>query len=271
MGMFMGFAASVPGISPAAIPFLFSAYEDLVGSFSFDFFKLLSQGKFKNALQKLQIHLFLPVAAGAVFSIAVLYHVLSFFLESALPRIYLYSFFLGVILASIRVIQKKILAWKSPQFLFLTLGLIFSTLILPGVLSEGIMSVLQAKDTILSGFLRILSFLLPGFSFTCGIHFSTIAGSLIGWFIFSRIFSFFLKNYRERTLSFFLGSLSGSIPLIWPFGPYIHLHFVSSIESSSLHNLQLIICFFCIFSSYIFFSWFYRSHKKNKKEVFIPE
>jgi uncharacterized membrane protein len=268
MGMFMGFTASLPGVSPAAIPFLFSSYEDLIGSFNFDFFRLLVQGKFKFALKKLQIRLFLPVAAGAIFSIAVSYHIVSFFLESALPRVYLYSSFLGITLAAARVIQKKILAWKAPQFFFLTAGLIFSMFSLFGFSGA---SLLSHSSGFFSGLVAICSYLLPGFSFPSSSHFSALLGALIGWLFFSRLFSVLLKNYRERTLSFFLGSLLGSIPLIWPFGPHIHSHFVAPLESFSLRNMELIVSFLCIFSCYAFFSWFYRTRKLAKKEVFIPE
>ncbi len=281
-GLCAGIAVSVPGVSAAVILFLFAVYEEIVAGLGKDFYRSFFSGKYKEIFQDQRFRSFLLLATGLCFSLFLFSPFLFRLLGTPVSRMHVYAFFLGCTLACARLIQKKIFSWKAHQFLFLALGLCCSLLAFPGVLSPGIhFSSLRA---FLCGAAVVGGFLVPGLSpdpfypvlgaekLFSSQQFSPYIflclGTVAGWFLLSRGFSYALKNHREKTLSFFLGNLLGSVPLIWPFAPFIHHHFAPAKEDVSFFsNHQMVESFALILAGYLLSLWLHQWRRREKKPL----
>ncbi len=274
-GILIGMFVLIPGASLPITLFLFGQYEIL-----------LYPLKFKPA-EKANRYFLLLLLAGSFLSFCGFLSPISFWLSHATSRVYLYSFILGLTFASLRIIQKKIHFWKLSQFMVLMAGFLFASLALPSLIKEDLSFFSYFKlKAFFSGCALAISFFWPGISFQSALillgiepqisltqgFLILVTGTLLGWFFWQKVFKAIYKKYREKTLSFFLGSILGSLPLIWPFGPFIHYHFIRQQETfPSLDNSQIIICFAFILIGYFPFIKFYKWQKKEKKIFFIPE
>lgn len=281
-GLCAGIAISVPGVSAAAILFLFAAYEEVIAGLGKDFYRSFFSGKYKEVIQDRGLRSFLLLSGGVSLSLFLFSPFLYRLLETSVSRIHVYAFFLGCTIACARLIQKKIFSWKAHQFFFLALGLFCSFLAFPGVLSPS--THFSSLRAFLCGTAVVGGFLVPGFSpdpffsvLGAGKLFSSESffpyiflclGTVLGWFLLSRGFSYALKNHREKTLSFFLGNLLGSVPLIWPFAPFIHRYFTLTQDSVPfLSNHQMVESFALILAGYLLSLWLHQWRKREKKPL----
>lgn len=280
LGMLLGIAFLLPSISSGAILFLFGQYENFLEGFSIQLQK-----------RKIILRQFLHLMGGLLIALLLFSHFFHFLFSKPIARVYLYSFFLGAAFVSFRIIQKKILYWKVSQIFYLAAGMLLASFSFPGQIPKGILATSSASaNALFSGISAACAFLLPGFSLgmiraLVGIDdFFSIAnlsffnglalflGMVGGGFFLAKLLSYFMTNYREKTLSFFLGSMLGAFPMIWPFGPFIHYPFILNKESDPfLGNQQMVISFLCIIISYALLTWFHKWHKKDKKILVIPE
>ena len=234
-GMAMGAADVVPGVSGGTIAFISGIYEELLSSISninVDLFKTLKNEGFKSAWKKLNGNFLLALFAGIFISVISLAKAIKYLLEN--EPILLWSFFFGLVLASIIYIAKQINKWNyiavillfvgtftayfittlnpliseksSLLFMFIAGALAICAMILPGISGAFILVLLGAYKPILSAVtekdLKTIS--AVGF------------GAIIGLLSFSKILKWLFSNYKEYTLAVLTGFIIGSLNKIWP-------------------------------------------------------
>jgi putative membrane protein len=113
-GMCMGAADIVPGISGGTIAFIMGFYKELLMS--------IKSIKFKSLFSSPPTKFLAFLLSGILFSILLLAPIFDRILNQETYRIYLYSGFLGLILASISLCFKEIKAWSASLFFGLLIG-----------------------------------------------------------------------------------------------------------------------------------------------------
>ena len=234
-GMAMGAADVVPGVSGGTIAFISGIYEELLGSISnvnLRLFKTLKNEGFKTAWKQLNGNFLLALFIGIFVSIISLAKVIKYLLEN--EPILLWSFFFGLVLASIIYIAKQITKWNFISIIILVLGAFLAYYIttLNPLVSERSSSLY----ILFAGAIAICAMILPGISGSfilvlLGAYkplldalndrdFKTIltfmAGAIIGLLSFSKVLKWLFANYKNYTLAVLTGFIIGSLNKIWP-------------------------------------------------------
>ena len=233
-GFAMGLSDSVPGISGATIALLANVYERLILSIkSINFINLfqLFTDRRSSAWRAMDGTFLIALGFGIVVGIFLSANTV-LFLYKEFPEP-LYSFFMGLVLSSVWILGKKFskqnfwnwLTWVSGvifssalislnfsvseiNFLYIFVcGLVaISAMILPGLSGALILIILGVYEFILTA---LVNWDLSFISVFC-------LGCLTGLAIFSRLLSFLLRSFQERTYAFINGLLVGSLPMLWP-------------------------------------------------------
>ena len=233
-GMAMGAADVVPGVSGGTIAFISGIYEELI--FSIDKIRpsLLIVWKkkgFTSLWNTINGNFLLAVFMGIFISVISLAKFLSWLLDH--EPVLLWSFFFGLVLASIFLVGKEIKRWNittiiifflgtaiayfittlppiqntsSLPYLFLSGALAVCAMILPGISGAFILVLLGSYKTILNA-VHERNFLIIG----------TVAiGAIFGLLSFARLLKWMFKNYHDATLALLSGFILGSLNKIWP-------------------------------------------------------
>ncbi len=247
-GFGIGAASIVPGLSGGTIALVLGIYSRLIGIASridhktaLSFLHLIVKKRFAAAkdyaVQTWQLHYLLPVGAGilaAVFSTASL---ISFTIINY--QQYAFSFFFGLVLASVYYPLKRIDGIRGREIVFFILA---TTMILFVQLSPLWGDVQVFSDTglvrfFLGGAVAMATMILPGFSGSfmlviMGVYFEIVAavadmdlkiisvfalGCLAGLISLAKLIHFLLVKYHSITMSFLAGLMFGSLPALWPF------------------------------------------------------
>lgn len=234
-GMAMGAADVVPGVSGGTIAFISGIYEELLGSISnvnLGLFKTLKKEGFKAAWKQLNGNFLLSLFLGIFISIISLAKAIKYLLEN--EPILLWSFFFGLVLASIIYIAKQISKWNFIAVIVLILGAFLAYYIttLNPLVSENSSSLY----ILLAGAIAICAMILPGISGSfilvlLGAYkpvldavndkdFKTIltfmVGAVVGLLSFSKVLKWLFANYKNYTLAVLTGFIIGSLNKIWP-------------------------------------------------------
>lgn len=234
-GMAMGAADVVPGVSGGTIAFISGIYEELLNSISninLKLFKTLKKEGVKAAWQQLNGNFLASLFVGVFISIISLAKVISWMLIS--HPILLWSFFFGLVLASIIYIAKQITKWNIITVVLAILGAVLAYYIttLNPMISENSSTLFM----FFAGAIAICAMILPGISGSFILvllgaykpvleavnnrNITTIAaigaGAIIGLLSFSRILKYLFKNYKNYTLAVLTGFIIGSLNKIWP-------------------------------------------------------
>ena len=234
-GMAMGAADVVPGVSGGTIAFISGIYEELLASISNVNFKLLKTLKLegiKAAWIQVNGSFLLSLFIGIFISIISLAKTIKWLLEN--ESVLLWSFFFGLVLASIIYIGKQISKWNvitgiiliiggfaayyvttlnplvtensSLLFLFLAGAIAICAMILPGISGAFILVLLGAYKPILSAVndRDLKTIVAVGF------------GAIVGLLSFSKILKWMFSNYKNYTLATLTGFIIGSLNKIWP-------------------------------------------------------
>ncbi len=231
----MGAADVVPGVSGGTIAFISGIYEELLESISsvnFNTLKILKNKGLNAAWKSINGNFLLSLVLGIGISVASLAKLISWLLEH--KPILLWSFFFGLVLASILYIGKQITKWNiviiiafilgailaywittlqplmsenaSPLFLFLAGALAICAMILPGISGAFILVLLGAYKPVLEAVHS------QNFKIIAIIG----AGAIIGLLTFSRILKWLFHHYKNLTLAILAGFVLGSLNKIWP-------------------------------------------------------
>ncbi|KAB1154553.1 DUF368 domain-containing protein [Tenacibaculum aiptasiae] len=234
-GIAMGAADVVPGVSGGTIAFISGIYEELLGSISnvnLSLLKTLKSKGFKEAWKQLNGNFLASLFIGVFISIVSLAKVISWLLVN--HPILLWSFFFGLVLASVIYIAKQITKWNAVSIVLLVLGAVLAYYIttLNPMVSENSSTLFM----FFAGAIAICAMILPGISGSfilvlLGAYKPVLAainnrdittivavglGAIIGLLSFSRVLKYLFANYKNYTLAALTGFIIGSLNKIWP-------------------------------------------------------
>ena len=233
-GLAMGAADAVPGVSGGTIAFISGIYEELINTISginLDLFKKLRSEGFSSFWQALNGNFLMALLIGIIVSFVSFMRLAKYLIEY--HPVLIWSFFFGLIIASIYFVGKQITKWnlatvttliigsiiayyitllpssannESSLFLFIAGAIAICAMILPGISGSFILVILGAYKT--------LSDALHDFDFKRIFIFAS--GALVGLLSFSHILKWLFKHYHNITLALLTGFIFGSLNKIWP-------------------------------------------------------
>ena len=234
-GIGMGAADVVPGVSGGTIAFISGIYEELLGSISninVALIKTLKKDGTKTAWEQLNGNFLASLFIGIFISIISLAKIISWTLTN--HPVLLWSFFFGLVLASVIYIAKQITKWNVIAIILVIVGatLAYYITTLNPMISENSSMLFM----FFAGAIAICAMILPGISGSfilvlLGAYkpvlaainnrdFTTIAtvglGAIVGLLSFSRILKYLFANYKNYTLAILTGFIIGSLNKIWP-------------------------------------------------------
>ena len=233
-GMAMGAADVVPGVSGGTIAFISGIYEELITSINNikpSLFKTLKNEGFKSFWEALNGNFLLALFSGILLSVFSLAKFLSWLLEN--QPVLLWSFFFGLVLASVFLIGKQIGKWSLTNVLFLLGGATVAYIITTLPVNE---NVARLPFLFLSGALAVCAMILPGISgafilvllgsyktILDGVHerdvvlvITVVLGAVFGLLSFARLLKWMFKKFKDLTLALLTGFIIGSLAKIWP-------------------------------------------------------
>jgi len=250
-GIFMGIADAMPGISGGTIALLLGIYEELIESISelkiSLFSKLINKG-FKSFWEKLNGNFLLVLVSGIGISLISFVKISASFLESF--PLFIWSFFLGLIFATVYVIYKLINQWHNLNFFFLIISIIFSIflssfstydtdeisllyILFSGIIASSAMILPGISGSLILVILGVYTYLIKALdNLELIIIFTFISGAIIGLLGFSKILKYLFNNHRDATYTIMLGLVIGSIENVWPWNKSF---------STELSNLNLFL------------------------------
>lgn len=233
-GLAMGAADVVPGVSGGTIAFITGIYEELINSINqinLDALRILKKDGIAAAWNHVNGWFFVSLFVGIGISIVSLAHGIEWLLLE--EPILLWSFFFGLVFASIFFVGKQVKRWSGSSIGFFLLGtaIAYGVTIIPASGAN-----VELWYLFLSGALAICAMILPGISGSFilvllgsyGVilgavterDFTTIAvvgaGAIIGLLAFSRLLKFMFAKYHDFTIAMMAGFLLGSLNKIWP-------------------------------------------------------
>ena len=233
-GMAMGAADAVPGVSGGTIAFISGIYEELITTISnvnLSLFSTLKNEGFSAMWSKLNGNFLVALLTGIIVSFVSFMRLAKYLIEN--HPILIWSFFFGLIIASIYFVGKQITRWnigaivtliigaivayfitslpslgsnENPWFLTIAGAIAICAMILPGISGSFILVILGAYKT--------LSDAIHDFDFKkIGLF---VLGAIIGLLSFSRVLKWLFKHYHNLTLALLTGFIFGSLDKIWP-------------------------------------------------------
>ncbi len=236
-GFGMGAANVIPGVSGGTIALVTGIYEQLINSlksFNFTAVKLLLSGNFKSFIEHTQLKFLVSVFSGTALSIVTLAKVFEFLFSKNEQLVW--SFFFGLIIASIYYVGKMVKSWNMSSFLSLAIGIAFAA-------SLAFLKPVNQDDSfyylVICGIVSVASMILPGLSGSyvlilmgnyqlimlqsvsdpisnLNILTPVILGAVAGFLGLSHGISFVLKKFYNSTISLLTGFVVGSLLIIWP-------------------------------------------------------
>jgi putative membrane protein len=233
-GMAMGAADAVPGVSGGTIAFISGIYEELINTISgvnLSLITTLRKEGFFTFWKQLNGNFILALLSGIIISFVSFMRLAKYLLEN--HPILIWSFFFGLIIASIYFVGKQITKWhlaslvgimvgaviayfittipassvnENSYFLFFAGALAICAMILPGISGSFILVILGAYKT--------LSDAIHDFDFKKLALF--VGGAIIGLLSFSHVLKWLFKKYHNLTLALLTGFIIGSLNKVWP-------------------------------------------------------
>lgn len=233
-GIAMGAADAVPGVSGGTIAFISGIYEELISTISnvnISLFKTLFNKGIKSFWKELNGNFILSLMLGIVISFISFMRLAKYLLEH--HPVLIWSFFFGLIIASIYFIGKQITKWNLAVILALIVGAVIAFYIttLPALASND-----NSLYLFIAGAIAICAMILPGISgsfiliilgayktLSDALHDFDIkkiliftSGAVIGLLSFSHVLKWLFKHYHNITLAILTGFIFGSLNKVWP-------------------------------------------------------
>ncbi|QZT37284.1 DUF368 domain-containing protein [Halosquirtibacter xylanolyticus] len=234
-GVAMGAANVIPGVSGGTIALLtgiFNPIIDAIKNVNTTTFKMFFKGDFKGVAEQVNLKLLIPVFFGVFVSLISLAKLFKY-LFAAYP-IYIWSFFFGLILASVYFVAKQIKQCNLSTIVTFVIGTAIA-------LSISFMTPASENSStmylMLCGVVAACSMILPGLSGSfvlillgnyelvmirsvSSLDWSILApvavGAVIGLVAFSHLLSWVFKKYHDQTISLLSGFILGSLCILWP-------------------------------------------------------
>jgi putative membrane protein len=247
-GIAMGAADVVPGVSGGTIAFISGIYQELIDSINginISLIKTLKKEGVKATWKQANGSFLLALLTGIGISILTFSKIITHLLET--QPIMVWSFFFGLIIASVLLIWKQITSLKLVSILALIIGVILAYYI---TIIKPVSSPESYSYLFLSGFIAIIAMILPGISgafilLLMGSYESVIGtinqfrealtqmntelistslmklgafaiGAIIGLKTFSKILHWMFEHHKNTTLAMLIGFMIGSLNKVWP-------------------------------------------------------
>ena len=234
-GMGMGIANVIPGVSGGTIALITNIYEEIINSlksFNITAFKLLFSFKIKELIKYTNLYFITAIFSGSIVSVFTIANIFEYlFIHYPIS---IWSFFFGLILASIIFVGKRVQTWHIQSIITLIIGITIAfsmSLATPAAENPNLFFVF------ICGIIGISGMILPGLSGSyilillgnykllmvtavTELNITLLSifflGSVFGLMSFSHILSWILKKYKDATLSLLTGFIIGSLNIIWP-------------------------------------------------------
>ena len=248
-GMAMGIANVIPGVSGGTIALITGVFERLINaikSFDLKAAKLLFSGKIKEFINYTDLGFLISIFVGVGLAIILVARLFEFLFEQY--PVFIWSFFFGLILASIYFVGKTIEKWRISVYITFILGtstaLLF-TFLTPATENDGFLYL------VLCGVVAICSMILPGLSgsfvlilmgnyqlvaidainnFRLDVLVPVGIGAVGGLIAFSHVLSWLFKKFKDQTLGALTGFILGSLGVIWPWKTAIEQTFGDKVK-----------------------------------------
>ena len=241
-GMIMG-AVNVFPVSSGTASLILGVFERFVNAIkalNHKNFKYLRQGDFSEFARRTDIKflviLLLGILAGMVLT--------AIFLKQTLKsyEVYTWSFFIGLILASVVYVMKRIEKVNVKNLLFMAVGFAVSFvlsiksnpysndnffylflcgivgatgMVVPGVSGSHLMLLMGNYELIVTEAIPALT-KASTFMHGARILLPFILGAIVSIISFSHLLSWLMRDYRDSTLSVLAGFMLGSLPVVYP-------------------------------------------------------
>lgn len=234
-GIAMGAANVIPGVSGGTIALITGIFEKLIDSiksFNLEAVKLLLSGKWKAFANHINLDFLLAVMTGVAISILSLAKLFDYLFINF--PVYIWSYFFGLILASVYFVGKTINVWKFRVYIGWLIGAAIA-------ISISVLSPASENDSLvyllICGVVAACSMILPGLSgsfvlilmgnyqlvmidsvneLRFEVLIPIVIGAGVGLIAFSHLLSYIFKNFRDMTLAILSGFILGSLGLLWP-------------------------------------------------------
>lgn len=233
----MGAANVIPGVSGGTIALVTGVYEELIESlksFNIQAIRLLLKKDFKGFSTYIHLDFLIVLFLGVGLSIVSLAKLIEYLFNKNEQLVW--SFFFGLILASIYYVGKMVKNWNIVSVSSLILGItLASSLALIKPVSENA----SIYYLVLCGVVAVSSMILPGLSGSyvlilmgnyqlimlqsvsdpinnMSILLPVVIGAIIGFLGLSHGISYVLKKFYNPTISLLTGFVIGSLIIIWP-------------------------------------------------------
>ena len=233
-GFCMGSADVVPGVSGGTMAFILGIYEELIKairSFDLTFFRLIFSFKIRAAADYAAWQFLLAVGLGILMAIFSLSKILSWLLQNR--PVLIWSFFFGLIIASIFTVSRRLGKWDllmalwmllgaigayflvgmvpvttpdAPWFLFICGAIAICAMILPGISGAFILVLMGKYHYVLEAVNNRDLFTL----------FIVATGAVLGLTTFARFLGWLFKNHHDMTIAILCGLMIGSLRKVWP-------------------------------------------------------
>ena len=247
-GMLMGAADLVPGVSGGTLALITGIYREFLESIdniSIDNLKFARKKGIKAAWRKINGPFLLAIFGGIFSSILIFSRILEWLIKN--EPLALWSFFFGLLVASIIYLLKSELSFSFYILFYLAIGVLISFLItqlnsgenhtslwylflsgfigisamiLPGLSGAYILVIMGVYKTILSN-VRLAQDLVVNFDQaqfikTASVLGIFILGIIVGLKVFSKFLSWLLKRYPEKSIAVLVGLMIGALHKVWP-------------------------------------------------------
>ena len=273
-GLAMGAADVVPGVSGGTIAFISGIYEELIETIdkiNLGFFKIWKKEGFIAAWKHYNLSFLASLLLGIAISVLSFAKIITILLKD--QPVLVWSFFFGLVIASILFIGKQINKWSISIWLALFIAFGLSYYI---TLAEPIGSIESTWFLFFAGFVAIIAMILPGISgafilLLLGAYQSVLGiitqlgdgitkldwqlfsnaliklsvfgiGAIVGIKVFSKALNWMFKHHKNLILSILTGFMIGALNKIWPWKEVLqyrlnhHGEKVPFIEKSILPN-----------------------------------
>jgi len=234
VGVMMGAAEVVPGVSGGTIAFVSGFYERLVNGIArLTPFSLLELPKigFVTWWKKYDLGFLFVLFGAMLVSILILARGVSYLLAE--HPVGIWSFFFGLVLSSIFVVGRRLLPLSVESGLALGVGAAVGIVVVRIIPFEAEISGLTLFA---GGCIAVCAWILPGLSgsfllLVLGLYQTVITaiknfelltlcyvglGSVVGLMCFSRILTVLLARFYDVTVALLVGFMLGSLTKIWP-------------------------------------------------------
>lgn len=234
-GFCMGSADVVPGVSGGTMAFILGIYEELIDSIRAfgraPFIRAISKFRIAEALTIVNWKFLLALLSGIGLAVLSLAKAIEWALAN--QPVYVWSFFFGLVLASVFTVAKRILKWSALLVGALIAGMVGAWILV------GLVPLQTPNDwwfLFFAGALAICAMILPGISgafilLLLGKYHYVLAavndrnpvpifwvglGCAVGIVSFAQVLGWMFRRYHDVTVAALTGLMLGSLKKVWP-------------------------------------------------------